>query len=173
MPEIIKNKEIVEDHWQVLRLAEGETPDTVSIPDGDVIVPLSVWQAQREKLQDRSPKAIWLNSDELIEDLEEDLSQFAIIAIDFPVFSDGRGYSTAYSLRMRSGYRGEVRAIGDVLRDQLFYMQRAGFDAFAVRSDKNIRDAIKGLSDFTEKYQASWDEKVPLFRRVRRASNAS
>ena len=52
--------------------------------------------------------------------------------------------------------------------DQLFYMQRVGFDAFAVRADKNIHDAVKGLTDFSEKYQTSWDEKNPLFRRVKR-----
>ncbi|WP_343587785.1 DUF934 domain-containing protein, partial [Herbaspirillum sp.] len=71
-------------------------------------------------------------------------------------------------LRARLGYTGELRAIGDVLRDQLFYMQRVGFDAFAVRADKNIHDAVKGLTDFSEKYQTSWDEKNPLFRRVKR-----
>jgi uncharacterized protein (DUF934 family) len=88
--------------------------------------------------------------------------------VDFPKFTDGRGYSIAYNLRARLGYTGELRAIGDVLRDQLFYMQRVGFDAFAVRADKNIHDAVKGLTDFSEKYQASWDEKNPLFRRVKR-----
>jgi uncharacterized protein (DUF934 family) len=88
--------------------------------------------------------------------------------VDFPKFTDGRGYSIAYNLRARLGYTGELRAIGDVLRDQLFYMQRVGFDAFAVRADKNIHDAVKGLTDFSEKYQTSWDEKNPLFRRVKR-----
>jgi len=72
-------------------------------------------------------------------------------------------------LRSRFGFTGELRAIGDVLRDQLFYMQRVGFNAFAVRADKNIHDAIKGLTDFSEKYQTSWDEKNPLFRRAERA----
>ena len=57
-----------------------------------------------------------------------------------------------------------------MLRDQLFYMQRVGFNAFAVRADKNIDDALKGLTDFSEKYQTSWDEKVPLFRRVHRSA---
>ena len=83
-----------------------------------------------------------------------------MVAVDFPKFADGRGYSIAYNLRARLGYTGELRAIGDVLRDQLFYMQRVGFDAFAVREDKNIHDALKGLTDFSEVYQASWDQQV-------------
>jgi uncharacterized protein (DUF934 family) len=92
-----------------------------------------------------------------------------VVAVDFPKFADGRGYSIAYNLRARLGYTGELRAIGDVLRDQLFYMQRVGFDAFAVRADKNIHDALKGLTDFSETYQSSWDQKNPLFRRAKRS----
>ncbi|MFX7739746.1 DUF934 domain-containing protein, partial [Acinetobacter baumannii] len=84
------------------------------------------------------------------EELKGQLDSFKVVAVDFPKFADGRGYSIAYNLRARLGYTGELRAIGDVLRDQLFYMQRVGFDAFAVRADKNIHDAVKGLTDFSE-----------------------
>ena len=76
-------------------------------------------------------------------------------------------------MRTRFGYSGELRAIGDVLRDQLFYMQRVGFNAFAVRADKNIHDALKSLSDFSEKYQISVDEREPLFRRANRLGATS
>ena len=69
-----------------------------------------------------------------------------MIAVDFPKFSDGRGYSIAYNLRKRLGYTGELRAIGDVLRDQLFQMYRCGFDAYATRQDRSIVDALKGLT---------------------------
>ncbi|AIY43185.1 Oxidoreductase probably involved in sulfite reduction [Collimonas arenae] len=166
--EIIKNRTVVADDWSVLRLSDGETPESVSIPAGKVIVPFSVWQAQRTLLQDRAPLGVWLASDAQADVLKDDLAHFAVIAVDFPKFTDGRGYSIAYTLRTRFAYSGELRAIGDVLRDQLFYMQRVGFDAFAVRADKNIHDALKGLTDFSEKYQTSWDEKTPLFRRVNR-----
>jgi transcription-repair coupling factor (superfamily II helicase) len=64
--------------------------------------------------------------------------------------------------------RDQLRAIGDVLRDQLFYMQRVGFNAFATRPDRSIEDALKGLTDFSDTYQTSWDQKTPLFRRVPR-----
>lgn len=170
--EIIKNREVVADDWFVLRLneGEGESADNVTIPTGKVIVPLAVWQTRRAQLQDRAPLGVWLNSDAQADVLKDDLAHFDIIAVNFPIFTDGRGYSIAYNLRSRYGYIGELRAIGDVLRDQLFYMQRVGFNAFAVRADKNIHDALKGLTDFSEKYQASWDEKTPLFRRVQRPS---
>ncbi|MES2042061.1 MAG: DUF934 domain-containing protein [Pseudomonadota bacterium] len=168
MREIIKDKAIVADDWTVLRLTETETPDAVSVPPGKVIIPLKVWLLQRESLLNRTDIAVWFNSDEQAKELKEDISRFSLLAVDFPKFADGRGYSIAYNLRSRLNFTGELRAIGDVLRDQLFYMQRVGFNAFATREDKNIHDAIKGLTDFSEKYQTSWDEKNPLFRRAER-----
>ena len=165
---IIKNKTVVDDDWSVLRLGENDTPVTVVVPPGKVIVPLKVWQAQRDMLQERAELGVWFASDERAEDLQNEVAKFAVIAVDFPKFADGRGYSIAYHLRVRFGYRGELRAIGDVLRDQMFYMQRVGFDAFAPRADKDIREALKGLSDFSVSYQASADEAQPLFRRVAR-----
>ncbi|MEI7456060.1 MAG: DUF934 domain-containing protein [Nitrosomonadales bacterium] len=167
---IIKNKSIVEDDWAVLRLGEGEAADSVLVAPGRVIVPLNVWQAQRETLQTRAELGVWLASSDRPEALQEDIKKFAVIAVDFPKFADGRGYTIAYLLRERLGFTGELRAIGDVLRDQLFYMQRVGFDAFAVRQDKDINDALKGLSDFSENYQASVDQPKPLFRRVQRGA---
>jgi uncharacterized protein (DUF934 family) len=131
-------------------------------------VPLPVWQAQRDALQARTELGVWLASDERADELKNDLGIFLVIAVDFPKFADGRGYTIAHHLRTRLGYTGELRAIGDVLRDQMFYMQRVGFDAFATRSDKDIGQALKGLSDFSLTYQASSDEKSPLFRRVQR-----
>ncbi|WP_322741642.1 DUF934 domain-containing protein [Glaciimonas soli] len=168
--QIIKNQQIVADDWTVLRLAEGETAESVAIPAGKVIVPFAVWQAQRAPLEGRTGLGVWLNGDTGAEVIKNDLSYFDVIAVDFPAFTDGRGYSIAFHLRTRFGFTGELRAIGDVLRDQLFYMSRVGFDAFAVRADKDIHDALKGLTDFSEKYQTSWDEKTPLFRRVNRQS---
>jgi uncharacterized protein (DUF934 family) len=166
MREIIKNKQVVQDDWNVLLLQDGDTAESVGIPSGNVIVPLKVWLAQNALIQTRSNVGVWLASDERPENLKGDINSIPVIAIDFPKFSDGRGYSIAYNLRARLGYQGEVRAIGDVLRDQLFYMQRVGFNAFATRPDRNIHDALKGLTDFSETYQTSWDQKSPLFRRA-------
>jgi len=173
MTRIIKDRAIIDDDWEILQLSEDDNADTIAVPDGKVIVPLKVWQLQRDKLvqraKDRADIAVWFSSNEQAKELSSDLHLFNLLAIDFPKFADGRGYSIAYNLRTRFSYTGELRAIGDVLRDQLFYMQRVGFNAFAVRADKNIQDALKGLTDFSEKYQSSVDEKNPLFRRVERS----
>lgn len=172
MRNIIKNKAVVADDWTILRLGENDTPETVAVPAGKVIVPLKVWQTQRAALEGRADLGVWIGSSERPEELKDDIKRFSLIAVDFPKFADGRGYSIAYNLRARLGYTGELRAVGDVLRDQLFYMQRVGFDAFAVREDKNIHDALKGLTDFSEVYSNSWDQKSPLFRRVQRGVGA-
>lgn len=168
MRNIIRNRAIVADDWQVVRPAETDAPETVAVPAGKVIVPLTVWQAQREALKGRPDLGVWIASHERPEELKGELDNFRVVAVDFPKFADGRGYSIAYNLRARLGYTGELRAIGDVLRDQLCYMQRVGFDAFATREDRNIHDALKGLTDFSVAYQTSWDEKNPLFRRAKR-----
>ena len=167
-PQIIKGRAVVSDDWSVLRLDEGQAAIDVVVPEGKVIVPLAVWQAQRETLTARAEVGVWIASDERPEVLKGELDNFAVVAVDFPKFTDGRGYSIAYNLRMRLGYTGELRAIGDVLRDQLFQMQRTGFDAFATRQDRNINDALKGLTDFSEVYQTSVDIKSPLYRRHER-----
>jgi len=163
--QIIKGREIVADDWIELRLAEGEEPAAAAVPEGKVIVPLSVWNAQREALAARADIGVWLAPDDDPFTLQGQLDKFAVIAVDFPKFTDGRGYSIAYNLRMRLAYKGELRAIGDVLRDQLFSMHRVGFDAYATRPDRSIEDALKGLTVFSETYQASVDVRQPLFRR--------
>ena len=168
MRDIIKHREVVSDDWTVLKLAEGDTAADVVVPEGRTIVPLTVWQAQQATLSARAEVGVWLASDARPEALKDVLGKFKVIAVDFPKFTDGRGYSIAFNLRSRLGYTGELRAIGDVLRDNLFYMQRVGFDAFATREDRNIHDALKGLTDFSESYQTSWDQKTPLFRRAAR-----
>jgi len=169
---IIKGREVVVDDWSVLRLAEGDAPETVEVPAGKVIVPLKVWQAQRETLAARAGAngeiGLWFASDEQAQSAKDDLGKFAVIAVDFPKFTDGRGYSIAFNLRKRLGYTGELRAIGDVLRDQLFQMHRCGFDAYATRQDRSIDDALKGLTVFSETYQGAVDQPLPLFRRHQR-----
>jgi len=166
MRKIIKDKAIINDEWQVLKLADGESVETTVVTAGKTLVPLSVWLAQKSTLTSRADIGVWLASDERAESLKDDVATLPLIAIDFPTFADGRGYSIAYQLRARLGFEGELRATGDVLRDQLFYMARVGFNAFATREDRSIEDALKGLTDFSETYQTAWDQKTPLFRRV-------
>ena len=166
MPKIIKKDRIVEDTWHVLKLAEGETAETVALPEATTLFPLAVWLARKSELLARIATAgVWLDSSEGPEALVGDLERLAIIGVNFPKFADGRGYSTARLLRERYGYRGEIRAIGDVLHDQLFFMKRCGIDAYAVRADKDIEAALAGLNTFSDAYQAAVDQPQPLFRR--------
>lgn len=163
MRKLIKNGQIVEDRWTVLPKAEDASHTVV--PEGQVIVPLSVWIAQEEALSQREDVAVWIDSDEEIETLAEKVQRFPLIAVNFPSFRDGRGYSTARLLRERYDYTGEIRAIGDVLQDQLFYMHRCGFNSFALREDRSPEKALAALRTFTESYQAAFDQPLPLFRR--------
>jgi uncharacterized protein (DUF934 family) len=177
--QIIKGRAIVADDWNLLRAEEGSEAATVAalaVPAGRVILPLATWLAQRDALSARAAAgeiAVWLAPDEDPVALRDDLPRLALVAVDFPKFTDGRGYSHAWNLRSRLGWTGELRAIGDVLRDQLFSMQRVGFDAYDTRPDRSIEDALKGLTVFSETYQASVDQRVPLFRRHARPAPAA
>lgn len=165
---------IVEDDWTVLRATETEPLDDARVAAAAqgtdaVLFPLSVWKAHAALLagRDKAITGVWLAPEDEPGDAEALFDRVSLVAVDFPVFRDGRGFSSAYLLRTRYHWDGQLRAIGDVLRDQLNFMKRCGFDAFAVRADKNIDDAIKGFTEFTVTYQASVDEPLPLFRRNR------
>lgn len=169
MPKIIKHESVVDDAWEVFKLGEGEIAETAALPAGQVLLPLAVWKARKDEIisahADDRPVGVWLDSSDGPEALADDLDRFAVIGINFPKFADGRGYSTARLLRERYGFKGEIRAIGDVLHDQLFFMKRCGIDAYAVRADKDIEAALGGLRPFSESYQTAVDQPYPLFRR--------
>jgi uncharacterized protein (DUF934 family) len=161
MPDIILNARIVADDWSVVRLTENEA----ALIEGNLIVPLSIWQARKTELLARAKRGVWLAPHEDAAAIADDLPSLNVIAIDFPQFTDGRGFSIAALLRTRLGWQGELRAIGEVLRDQLFYLNRVGFNSYAMREDQDLNDAVKGLIGFSETYQASTDQPLPLFRR--------
>jgi uncharacterized protein (DUF934 family) len=171
--QIIRHGAVVRDDWSVApRPGKGEA---VTLPSASMtIVPLEAWQAERNALIARGePLGVWIDGDQDPLTLGDDVHLFSVVAVNFATFKDGRGYSSAVLLRERLGYRGELRAIGDVLRDQLFYLKRVGFDSFAVRADKKIDDALRGLTDFSESYQGSVDQPSPLFRRRAAAAAAT
>jgi uncharacterized protein (DUF934 family) len=119
---IIKDRNVAADPWHRLELnADGSLP---AIPfAGDIIVPLSVWQQRRSELLARPGRlGVWLDSHEDPADIAEDLRLFGVVAVNFPKFGDGRGFSTARLLRERYGWKGELRAVGDIYRDQLFFL---------------------------------------------------
>lgn len=100
------------------------------------------------------------------------LDRVARVEVNFPKFGDGRGFSIACLLRQRHGYKGELRAVGQVARDHLYYMESCGFDAFLLRDGEDPLEALSGFEDFSEAYQATATRPVPLFRRRGRLSPA-
>ena len=133
-------------------------PEDPLPPEGPVIVSLGQWERQRPELAGRpAPLGVRLRSDEPPEAIAADLEGFAVVALEFPVFRDGRPYSAARLLRERYRYRGEVRAVGDVLLEQLHLMMRAGFDAFEIDSADPLGDFRAAADDFSVWYQAGGD----------------
>jgi uncharacterized protein (DUF934 family) len=167
MRRLIKDGALVDDAYALVREATG----LPHLPSGaPVIVPLALWRSEHAVLARRAGVGVWLAPADDPTELAGDLGSLPVIAVDFPVFTDGRGYSTGRLLRERYGYAGELRAIGDVQRDQLYYLHQAGFDAFAMREDKDIESALDGLRDFRDGYQQT-QRRAPWYRR--RAARAT
>ena len=153
MPKIIKNGEIIMDAW----LSADSNSDDAA---GSQICTLAQWQAR----EDKRSTAVQIEPADEIDCLIPELENIKLIAINFPVFTDGRGFSYARELR-EQGYRGELRAVGHFIRDQLTYLSRVGFDAFQFADESEIDGAVDSLKDFSEHYQASIDQPQPLFKR--------
>lgn len=186
---------VADDSWQIVRLpaaqeevkkqagkvvlfkltgaqaVSAEQIAATEVPAGRVVLPLSVFLARRDEFAARiaaGEVGVWLETHELVEalvDAQADLSVFPLIAVHIERFADGRAYSTAALLRTRFGYKNELRAFGDVLRDQLFFLKRVGFDAFQIRADRSAADALPSLNDFSEPYQAAVVVDQPVWRR--------
>lgn len=161
MPQLIKRGEVFADDYTLVR----DIAAVADLPEASpVIVPVAFWREHRALFVARGDTGVWLAPDDDPAELAADVKLLPVIAIDFPTFTDGRGYSTARLLRERYAFTGELRAIGDIQRDQLFYLREVGFDAFAVRDDKDVIDALFGLHDFADGYQNS-AVRTPWFRR--------
>lgn len=159
---VIKQRQIIDDSWQLLE------PGAAVSASGDVIIDLDRWNAERQAFSGRAGRiGVCVRSDQTPDQIQA-LHELPLIAVQFPKFADGRGYSIARLLRDRLQYRGELRAVGDVLRDQLFYMARVGFDSFALKPGKDIEGALEAFNDFSVTYQAAADDPRPLFRRIER-----
>jgi uncharacterized protein (DUF934 family) len=158
--QIIVDGQVVTDDWQLIT----ELEESGVIPSTKVIVPLSVW-SNDTALKNREDIGVWINNDIDLAEIDESIINLPLIAVDFPGFMDGRGFSLARLLRERYGYKGEIRAIGHVIRDQLCYLKRCGFNAFCLRDENDLSAALASLNDFNEAYQTSVDQPLPLFRR--------
>jgi uncharacterized protein (DUF934 family) len=146
------------DSWSIVRDATSSTPR-----DGDVL-PLAAYLAL-EGGQRTARVGVWVAAGEDVAALAPVVASLPLIAVDFPTFKDGRGYSSATLLRRRYRFTGELRAIGDVLVDQVFFMKRVGFSTFALRADQNPDSAKAALATFSDAYQASVDQPLPHYRR--------
>jgi uncharacterized protein (DUF934 family) len=165
MPDIIRNRRLEPDTWTFLGVDPAEPP-AQPLPEGPVVVPLAMWKEKRaELLARRDPVGVWLKPDDDPRDLAADLGFLVLVAVHFPKFTDGRGYSIAALLRRNYGFAGELRAFGDVGRDQLFYLARVGFDSFRLADHRDPAAALSAFNDFTVRYQGAVDQPVPLFRR--------
>lgn len=150
---LIKAGKVVEDTF-----FDASAAETIP-PSGAVIVSLEQWRAQRDALLARgAPLGLRLHSDQSPELVADDVPRFAVIALEFPKFRDGRAYSYARLLRERYGFSGELRAVGDVLMEQLLFMLRTGFDAFDLQHSPDPVAAFQtAMADFSVWYQPTGD----------------
>lgn len=153
------------------QIAGTEIPTT-----GNIILPLSVYASKKDVLasrMDAGSQGVWLDTHEKLEDLIAavgDINKLPIIAVHVERFADGRIFSLGTLLRTRYGYKNELRAFGDVLRDQLFFLKRSGFSSFLIRKDRSAKDALASLHDFSQPYQGAVDEARPVFKRYNRTA---
>ena len=152
---LLKNGKLIDDPW-------AHVADEVAIPaSGPVIVGLKRWRAERKSLLKRNDSVgVRLQSDHTAGDVADDLEHLGFVAFAFPVFRDGRAYTNARRLRERHGYTGEIRAIGNVLRDQYLFMLRCGFDALEVKEGETEKDWEKAVRAFSVFYQPAADGRV-------------
>lgn len=200
MSQLIKGNQIVQDEWtRVVPPTFGDEPvrkqagkvvmfklhgeetftqrqiEATQIPaTGKVLIPFTIWHANKEALQTRMAAGevgIVLQTHEPIESLVEafnDLNSLPIIAIFVEKFADGRNFTLGNLLRTRYGFKHELRAIGDIMRDQLYFLKRSGFDSFLIKEGRNAEEAIASLNDFTQPYQGAVND-VPVWRRLDRS----
>ena len=146
---IIKDRKIIEDNWTYLS-------DTHSVQNGNITVSPERWQNDRKELLNRNGNlGLRLGSVDSLDHIKNDLENFKLIELNFSVFTDGRGFSQAWMLRNRYQYKGELRAVGHFMLDQMYYLNRVGFNSFNPENPTDLQGALKTLDDFTIQYQVS------------------
>ncbi|HEU4617305.1 MAG TPA: DUF934 domain-containing protein [Gammaproteobacteria bacterium] len=167
MRALVKNGELVEDPFLDVSAADA-------VPgEGALILSLAQWLQGREELAARAdPLGVRLKSHESPELVASDLARFAVVALEFPKFRDGRAYTYARWLRDRFAYKGEVRAVGDVLLEQLHFMLRVGFDAFELDCEDPLATYLTALEDYSVWYQPTGDGR-PTAMQLRRSRHGN
>jgi uncharacterized protein (DUF934 family) len=163
MPKLIKKGKLTTSRWQ---LVSDDKFDLQLIPTGKWILPLSLFNQLKDDGQlDFKRCAVSLSSSDSLDSLKDCLAEMLVIALNFTAFADGRSFSQARILRDQLDYEGDIRACGNYLQDQLFYLHRCGVSSFEINDDADPSSMIERLTDFTERYQAACDEPQPLYRR--------
>lgn len=141
--------------------------DDAALPaSGDISVSAQRWLAEADTLAAHNGTvAPRLNGADELLNVVAKLQQLDVICLEFPAFVDGRCYSFATRLR-RAGFEGQIRAVGNVLRDQLFYMHRVGINAFEIDQGRDAEAALESLKDFSVSYQAASDNPLPIYRQA-------
>ncbi len=158
-----------EETFTAEQIAATQIPAT-----GKVLVPFTVWRANQDALASRLSQGevgLLIATHEAIEEViaeVKDINAFALIAVYVERFADGRIFSIGNLLRTRYGFKHDLRAVGDVLRDQLFFLKRSGFNSYLIRADRSAEEALASLKDFSEPYQGAVDNTQPAWRRVSR-----
>lgn len=161
MPTLIKDRRIQPDDWLVV------TDEDPVPPTGSVILDWDRWILEQETLRGRSdPLGVRVNGDVPIQELGPQSKRFDLIALEFPAATDGRCYSHARVLRTRYEFRGELRATGNVLRDQLAFMERVGIDSYLLERDRSYAEqALAAFAEISVTYQAAPLDALPRIRR--------
>jgi uncharacterized protein (DUF934 family) len=163
MAHVIIKRRVEPDSWK--RLDAGASPDALG-QSGDLIVPLTLWTGSRDRVAARDGRTgVWLAPGQDADALSKDLHALPLVAVEFPKLADGRGHSTGWLLRKRLGYRGELRAFGDLIRDSLLLLERCGFDTFELREGEDPARALAAFTELPATYQASATDPLPAFRR--------
>lgn len=159
MQNLINLTSVLENNWSIV--SDTDAP----LPAGNILVPGDYWLENRDALITRKNVGVLLFGDANPLDFADDISSIELFAVNFPAFADGRGYSIARMLRERLNYQGEIRAIGDVLIDQLNFMKRCGFSEFLLKDGLSGEKALDYFATFSDPYQLANDLPTPLFRR--------
>ncbi len=160
--------QVSQDYWALLSTEEaGEYIKHLSTATTDtyqhtLLLPADVY-IKNVSLHQYKNIGVYLNSDEELSIIEEFLDNLPVVAFYFETFRDGRAYSKAFMLKTRLNFHGQIRAVGDVLRDQMAYMARCGFNTFVVRADKNIEDALNAFKEFSRTYQTDALQNKPNY----------
>ncbi|MFT5482937.1 MAG: hypothetical protein ACI9GW_001592 [Halieaceae bacterium] len=163
MQQIIRDGAVVDDAWVVV-----STPEQLSAAletTASIFLTLDIWQEHGQSIDAEVELGVLLEPGQEPGQIAESLGRFASIAVNFPVFTDGRGFSYARELRQTHNFPGEIRAVGAMIRDQLHYLTRSGFNAFQFDTDTDLNAALGSFNAFTNAYQACADATEPLFRR--------